>query len=56
MQNQLTCDQVSALMSFYLEDKLSAKLSEYVRKHLESCPSCMEKYLQQATMNFLHQL
>lgn len=50
MHNQLTCDQVSALMSFYLEDKLSAKLSEFVRKHLESCPECMEKYLQMKNM------
>lgn len=46
MHNQLTCDQVSALMSFYLEDKLSAKLSEFVKKHLENCPECMEKYMQ----------
>ena len=45
MQNQLTCEQVSALLSFYTENKLSEKLSEYVRKHLESCPECMEKYL-----------
>ncbi len=50
MHNQLTCDQVSALMSFYLEDKLSAKLSEFVRKHLESCPECMEKYIQMKNM------
>lgn len=46
MQNQLTCEQVSALLNFYVEDKLSSKLSEYVRIHLENCPACMEKYLQ----------
>lgn len=50
MHNQLTCEQVSALMNFYLEDKLSIKLSEFVRKHLESCPKCMEKYLQMKNM------
>ena len=44
MQNQLTCEQVSAILSFYVEDKLSKKLSEYIRIHLESCPSCFEKY------------
>ncbi len=46
MQNQLTCEQVTALLSFYLEDKLSAKLSGFVKKHLENCPQCREKYLQ----------
>lgn len=50
MQYQLTCDQVSALLNFYVEDKLSTKLSEYVRQHLENCPSCMEKYLQMKNM------
>lgn len=44
MQKQLTCEQVSALMQFYLENKLSYKLSEYVAQHLRNCPSCMEKY------------
>ncbi len=50
MQNQLTCEQVSALLSFYAEDKLSKKLSEYVRQHLESCPECMEKYMKMKNM------
>ncbi len=50
MQNQLTCEQVSALLSFYVEDKLSKKLSEYIRIHLESCPSCFEKYLKMKNM------
>lgn len=50
MQNQLTCEQVSALMSFYLENKLSSKLSEYVKQHIENCPVCMEKYIQMKNM------
>ncbi len=50
MQHQLTCEQVSALLSFYVEDKLSEKLSEYIRLHLESCPSCLEKYLKMKNM------
>lgn len=44
MQYQLTCDQVGALMAFYIEDKLSDKLSRYVEQHLEICPSCREKF------------
>ena len=50
MQNQLTCEQVSALLSFFVEDKLSKKLSEYVSIHLESCPECMKKYIELKTM------
>lgn len=44
MQYQLSCEQVSALLSFYVEDKLSSKLSKYVWEHLQNCPECMEKY------------
>ncbi len=50
MHNQLTCEQVTALLNFYIEDSLSSKLTEYVRQHLESCPACMEKYLQMKNM------
>ncbi len=50
MHNQLTCEQVSALLSFYVEDKLSKKLSEYVKQHLECCPICMEKYIKMQNM------
>ena len=44
MQYQLSCEQVGALMAFYIEDKLSDKLSAYVEEHLQVCPSCREKY------------
>lgn len=50
MQSQLTCEQVSALLSFYVEDKLSKKLSQYVKEHLESCPECMQKYMKMQNM------
>ncbi len=45
MQNSLSCEQVTALLSFYAEDKLSSKLAQYVKQHLEKCPSCMEKFM-----------
>ncbi|MFI3300467.1 MAG: zf-HC2 domain-containing protein [Candidatus Gastranaerophilales bacterium] len=44
MQYQLTCTQVGALITYYIEDKLSSKLNDFVSKHLENCPSCKAKY------------
>lgn len=43
MTVNLTCTQVSALLSFYIEDKLSAQLKQFVESHLESCPACRAK-------------
>lgn len=36
MQKQLTCNQVNALLSFYVEDKLNEQLKKYIEylKHL----------------------
>ena len=44
MQYKLSCEQVSALINFYLEGVLSDTLKKYVKKHLEECPYCNEKY------------
>lgn len=46
MQYQLTCEQVNALMPFFLEEKLTTKLSKCVKQHLEKCPICMQKYIE----------
>lgn len=46
MEYRLSCEQVTALLTFYAEDKLSAKLSGYVKEHLDNCPECREKYIQ----------
>lgn len=46
MQHYLSCEQVTALLTFYAEDKLSAKLSKYIKEHLDNCPECREKYIQ----------
>lgn len=50
MQQELSCDQVGALMTFYIEDKLSDQLAQYVKRHLNICPSCREKYETLKTM------
>ena len=46
MYQELTCEQVSALLSFYVEDKLSDKLSKSIWEHLQNCPECMNKFNQ----------
>ncbi|MBP7212282.1 zf-HC2 domain-containing protein [bacterium] len=44
MHSKLTCSQVSALLSDYIEDKLSDNLKQFISVHLESCPTCRAKY------------
>lgn len=43
MTANLTCMQVSALLSFYIEDKLSNQLKQFVEAHLDICPPCRAK-------------
>ncbi len=50
MTNNLTCNQVGALLSFYIDDKLSSQLKQFVAAHLEICPLCREKYETLKTM------
>ncbi len=50
MQHNLSCEQVIALLPFFVEEKLTDKLAKYVNEHLENCPECMEKYLQMKNM------
>ena len=44
MTVNLTCTQVSALLSFYIDDKLSAQLKQFVEAHLDICPTCRSRY------------
>ena len=44
MQQQLTCNQVGALLTYYVENKLNEPLKKYVEYHLSKCPECNEKY------------
>lgn len=43
MTANLTCTQVSALLSFYIDDKLSSQLKQFVDAHLAICPTCRMK-------------
>ena len=43
MNKDLTCQQVSALLNFYIENKLNPRLKEYINLHLEKCPKCRKK-------------
>lgn len=44
MQN-LNCNQVIALLTFFTDQKLNPKLMESIELHLRECPSCREKYM-----------
>ncbi len=41
---ELNCNQVITLLTFYIEGKLSNKLSANVEYHLSICSHCREKY------------
>lgn len=43
MKKKLTCNQISALINFYLEGKLNERLKEYFENHLKTCPNCQKK-------------
>ena len=43
MNKDLTCNQVSALINFYIEGKLNPRLREYVDLHIAKCPACRKK-------------
>lgn len=41
----LNCSQVITLLTFFIEGKLSSKLTANVEYHLSICPGCRDKYL-----------
>ena len=45
MSSELTCNQVIALIGFYLENKLTPKLKKHIENHLQICPKCKELYM-----------
>lgn len=52
MQQQLTCNQVTALLTYYVENKLNKQLAHDIEYHLSICPECKKKFIQlQKIMN-----
>lgn len=43
MSKELTCNQVIALINFYINGRLNPRLKEDFDKHLAKCPSCRKK-------------
>ena len=42
---ELNCNQVLALLTFFIDNKLSPKLMQSIEYHLNICAGCREKYL-----------
>ena len=42
---ELSCNQILALLTFFIENRLNPKLMQSVEFHLNICPNCREKYL-----------
>lgn len=42
MNNCTTCDIVMELLPLYSEQKTGEESNQYIREHLEVCPSCKE--------------
>lgn len=42
---ELNCNQVIALLTFFSDQKLNPNLMESIEYHLRFCPACREKYL-----------
>ena len=43
MNNFLTCDEIKKMISPYFDNELCEKDSQFVEKHLEQCPVCMQE-------------
>lgn len=42
---ELNCNQVVTLLTFFIEGKLSRQLSINIEHHLNTCPTCRSKYI-----------
>lgn len=44
MQQELTCNQVVALLTYFVENKLNKQLAHDIEYHLSICPECKKKF------------
>jgi len=44
MQQQLSCNQVIALLTYFIENKLNKQLAKDIEYHLSICPNCNKKF------------
>lgn len=44
MDTNLTCNQVMALINFYIKGELNSTLKSYVDLHISKCPHCSKKF------------
>ncbi len=44
MKNNLACNQVIALLSFYIDKKTNYQVTNFIQAHLCKCKSCRYKY------------
>lgn len=42
--DKLACNQVTALLPYYIEGRVSNQIKFFIESHLNSCKSCREKY------------
>lgn len=49
--DNLTCSQVIALLSFYMDGNTSRQVTDFIQAHLCSCKSCRDKYILMAKIS-----
>lgn len=45
MTNKTTCKKVSAMLSLYIDNKISSQQKIFIENHLNNCKECYQKYL-----------
>ncbi len=43
-QDKMACSQVTALLSYYIDGKVSAQITYFIEQHLKRCRACRERY------------